>query len=52
MTFYEYFLLRWNDPAIPEFDFETGELVYRDGDREYDQEGNLRVDPGFGTGRT
>ena len=21
----------WNDPAIPEFDFETGELVYRDG---------------------
>jgi hypothetical protein len=31
MTFYQYFLLRWNDPAIPEFDFETGELVYRDG---------------------
>jgi len=30
MTFYQYFLLRWNDPAIPEFDFETGELVYRD----------------------
>ena len=27
MTFYQYFLLRWNDPAIPEFDFETGELV-------------------------
>jgi hypothetical protein len=31
MTFYQYFLLRWNDPALPEFDFETGELVYRDG---------------------
>jgi len=31
MTFYQYFLLRWNDPAMPEFDFETGELVYRDG---------------------
>ena len=30
-TFYQYFLLRWNDPAVPEFDFETGELVYRDG---------------------
>jgi hypothetical protein len=31
MTFYQYFLLRWNDPAIPEFDFESGELIYRDG---------------------
>ncbi len=31
MTFYQYFLLRWNDPAIPEFDFETAELVFRDG---------------------
>ena len=31
MVFTQYFLLRWNDPAIPEFDFATGELVYRDG---------------------
>jgi len=28
--FYQYFLNRWNDPAIPEYDFETGELIYRD----------------------
>ena len=27
---YEHFLDRWNDPDIPEFDFETDELVYRD----------------------
>jgi len=31
MTFYQYFLLRWNDPSMPEFDFESGDLVYRDG---------------------
>ncbi len=27
---YQYFLTRWNDPDIPEYDFETAELVYRD----------------------
>ncbi|OPY78692.1 MAG: hypothetical protein A4E65_02144 [Syntrophorhabdus sp. PtaU1.Bin153] len=28
--FYQYFLSRWRDPSIPEYDFDTGELVYRD----------------------
>jgi len=28
-TFYQYFLSRWNDPEIPEYDFDTEELVYR-----------------------
>jgi len=28
--FYQYFLSRWNDPEIPEYDFDTEELVYRD----------------------
>ncbi len=27
---YQYFMRKWNDPAVPEYDFETGELVYRD----------------------
>jgi hypothetical protein len=27
---YQYFLARWNDPGIPEYDFETDMLVYRD----------------------
>lgn len=28
--FYQYFLTRWLDPAIPEYDLDTNELVYRD----------------------
>jgi hypothetical protein len=28
--FYQYFLSRWNDPGIPEYDLDTDELVYRD----------------------
>ncbi len=28
--FYQYFLARWNNPDIPEYDLETDELVYRD----------------------
>lgn len=27
---YQYFLSRWRNPAIPEYDLETDELVYRD----------------------
>ncbi|NJD69588.1 MAG: hypothetical protein FIA90_13255 [candidate division NC10 bacterium] len=27
---YQYFLTRWNDPDIPEYDFERNALVYRD----------------------
>lgn len=27
--FYQYFLQRWDNPEIPEYDFETDELVYR-----------------------
>jgi hypothetical protein len=30
IPFYQYFLTRWNNPDIPEYDFDTGELVYRD----------------------
>jgi hypothetical protein len=30
VAFYQYFLKCWNDPAIPECDLETDELVYRD----------------------
>lgn len=29
--FYEYFLRRWNDPDIPEYDLDRDELVFRDG---------------------
>lgn len=28
--FYQYFVSRWLDPAIPEYDLDTNELVYRD----------------------
>lgn len=28
--FYQYFLLKWRDRTIPEFDFDSSELVYRD----------------------
>ena len=28
--FYQYFLIRWNNLDIPEYDFDTDELVYRD----------------------
>ena len=31
VPFYLDFLNRWNEPRHPEFDFETGELIYRDG---------------------
>jgi hypothetical protein len=30
-AFYQYFVARWSDPAIPEYDLLTGELVYREG---------------------
>jgi hypothetical protein len=28
--FYQYFLGRWSDPEVPEYDLDTDELVYRD----------------------
>jgi hypothetical protein len=28
--FYQYFLERWRDPSVPEYELETDELVYRD----------------------
>ncbi len=28
--FYQYFIKRWESPEIPEYDFETDELVYRE----------------------
>ncbi len=28
--FYQYFLSKWRDPNIPEYDFDTAELIYRD----------------------
>lgn len=28
--FYQYFLQRWDNLQIPEYDFETDELVYRE----------------------
>jgi len=31
VAFYQYFVARWDDPAIPEYDLLTGDLVYRDG---------------------
>ena len=30
LPLYRYFLSRWNDPDIPEYDLDTDELVYRD----------------------
>jgi len=32
-AFYQYFVMRWNDPAIPEYDLLTGDLMYREGAR-------------------
>ncbi len=29
-VFYQYFLDRWHDPELPEYELETDELVYRD----------------------
>ncbi len=31
VPFYQYFLKWWSNPALPEYDLETDELVYRDG---------------------
>lgn len=31
VIFYQYFLRRWNDADIPEYDLDRDELVYRDG---------------------
>lgn len=28
--FYQYFLMRWRDSSIPEYDLDTDELIYRD----------------------
>ena len=30
LPLYQYFLVRWNNPDIPEYDLDTDELVYRD----------------------
>ena len=30
VPFYEYFLMRWNSPYLPEYDLNADELVYRD----------------------
>ena len=30
VPFYQYFIMKWEDPDIPEYDFNTGDLVYRD----------------------
>jgi hypothetical protein len=30
---YQYFLMRWEDPDLPEYNLETDELIYRDKDR-------------------
>lgn len=30
MPFYCYFLERWHDPDLPEYDLYTDELIYRD----------------------
>jgi hypothetical protein len=27
---YQFFLSRWRDPNLPEYDFDSDELVYRD----------------------
>jgi hypothetical protein len=29
-AFYQHFVMRWNDPAVPEYDLLRGELLYRD----------------------
>lgn len=30
LSFYQYFLKKWNDPRVPEYDLERDELIYRD----------------------
>ena len=52
--FYDYFLTRWHDPAIPEYDLDTDELIYSDkrgneSRREWfsqDNSGTLKLDGG------
>ncbi len=30
LPFYQYFMVRWSNPEIPEYDLETDQLIYRD----------------------
>jgi hypothetical protein len=30
IPFYQFFMTRWNDPNVPEYDLESDELTYRD----------------------
>jgi len=30
VPFYQYFLSRWDNPDVPEYDFDRDDLVYRD----------------------
>jgi hypothetical protein len=30
IPFYQFFMTKWNDPAVPEYDLESDELTYRD----------------------
>jgi len=32
IPFYQYFMTRWNDPHVPEYDLESNELIHRDSD--------------------
>jgi hypothetical protein len=32
IPFYQYFVTRWNDPYVPEYDLESNELIHRDPD--------------------
>jgi len=30
IPFYHYFMTRWNDPDVPEYELESDDLIYRD----------------------
>ena len=50
VAFYQYFLMRWNLPDIPEYDLDTDELVYRDpGGNEVRREPLAETDPFSGS---
>jgi hypothetical protein len=53
LPFYQYFLTRWNAPDIPEYDLDSGELIYREAagnEARREKFGEIEMNPGRGAG--
>lgn len=48
LPFYQYFMVRWNNPDIPEYDFEADRLIYRNPAGQEVRRENLKTDPPWG----